>query len=88
MCEAEGRTLATPRSKAEVDAIKAALSTQIGSNQVYTGLTKADVPTSLWHPGEPSGGGNCIGLNLRGSWQFNDLACGTNLGFVCQGSGN
>ena len=87
-CKAQGRTLATPRTQAEVDVIKAKLSAQIGIKQVYTGLTKAVVPTELWYPGQPTGDGNCIGLNLRGSWQFNDLPCGVKLGFVCQGSGN
>ena len=87
-CKARGRTLATPRSQAEIDVIKGKFSTQIGRKQVYTGLTKADVPTSLWYPREPSGDGSCIGLNLRGSWQFNDLPCGVKLGFVCQSSGN
>lgn len=80
----------TPWSQAEIDVMKSAIGQQIGNNEVYTGLMVSDVPTSspLWKsPNEPSGDGNCVTLNLQGSWLLNDLGCNNPRAYVCQISG-
>ena len=48
---------------------------------------RADIPniSPLWKsPVEPSGDGNCVSLNLQGSWQLTDLWCGNAKAYVCQ----
>ena len=85
-CNADGMELMTPSSQAAIDVVRSTLGQQIGNKQVWSGLMKSGVPTSspLWRSGEPSGDGNCVTLNLRGSWQLNDLRCMVKIRYVCQ----
>ena len=81
----------TPSSQADLEDVQEQLSDLIGNREVYTGLMVDDIPAEspLWKkPVEPSGDGNCVTLNLRGSWLLNDLWCGNPRGYVCQTGGH